>query len=161
MNNLFFSIAIPFYFRNEYSIVQLKRCINSIRTQTFKNYEIVISAQNHYRELINNVFFEGIKILNADTENFIQGNLNNAIRACEGKWIKIIFSDDYFQILHWRKYLKPYQIIKKNGLLLIHCTLTKYIALIINLAFYNKYILEINSIGSPSAVVIENKPIII
>lgn len=160
MNNLFFSIAIPFYFKNEYSIIQLKRCINSIRIQTFKNYEIVISTQNHYQELINNVFFEGIKILNADTENFIQGNVNNAIKACKGKWIKIIFSDDYFsENSSLEKISNALSNNKKKWAITNSLHFNKNISQIHNpiLAFYNKYILEINSIGSPSAVVIENK----
>ena len=38
----FFSIAIPFYYRDENSINQLYRCVNSIKNQTFKSYDIEI-----------------------------------------------------------------------------------------------------------------------
>ena len=162
-NNLFFSIAIPFYYKNEYSLEQLIRCVNSIKSQTFKSYEIVISAQNYYKELINNPYFENVKILNAKSQSFIQGNLNNAINSCEGKWIKIIFSDDYF--LENLSLEKIYDALFKckakwavTNSLHFNRDRKKFFNPI--LAFYNKYILEINTIGSPSSISILNKKLI-
>lgn len=158
-NNIFFSIAIPFYFKNVYSFKQLNRCIESIRIQSFKNYEIIISAQNYYKELINNSNFKDIKILNASSESFIQGNVNNAIKSCKGKWIKIIFSDDYF--------LDNYSLEKIYNALIrkemnwaftnsLHFNKKRSSIYKPIFAFYNKNILEINTIGSPSALIIKN-----
>ena len=83
---------MPIYERSEV----LPLCLNSIKLQTFKNYEIVISTQNEYEKLINNKFLKDVKILNAAlVKGFIQGNTNNAMNFCCGEWIKIMFSDDF------------------------------------------------------------------
>ena len=64
----FFSIAIPFYYRDENSINQLYRCISSINNQTFKSYEVIISTQNIFNRLKNDPFFinKKINIINAE-----------------------------------------------------------------------------------------------
>ena len=163
--NIFISIAIPFYYRNEYSLSQLIRCVNSIKVQTFKNYEIVISTQNKYEKLIKNNFLKDAKIFNAElVKGFIQGNTNNAINFCCGEWIKIMFSDDFLNnekdleriSLSLRNNNESWAIVdslhfnKKNN------KVNKPI-----FSFFSKNILEINTIGSPSAIVFKNDNLIL
>ena len=89
----FFSIAIPFYFRNSYSIKQLKRCINSIRAQSFKDYEIIISAQNHF-ENINN---ERLQVINVN-----------------GYTTKRLFTIIDNILYFWRKFLSKINLLDKS-----------------------------------------------
>ena len=158
----FFSIAIPFYYRDENSLNQLYRCINSINSQTFKNYEVIISTQNIFNRLKDDPFFNNKKINIINSEKiggFIQGNINNAIQNCSGKWIKILFSDDFFfdknslfninfQLKsNYKKWAVMNSLHYDQASQKIHKPL---------IPFFQENILEINTIGSPSAIVLRN-----
>jgi glycosyltransferase involved in cell wall biosynthesis len=72
MKNPLVSICIPYY-ETENSKVFLKRAIDSLRQQTYKNWELIVTedgtaAKNH----------------------------NSAIRQATGDLIKILHTDDYF-----------------------------------------------------------------
>jgi len=158
----FFSIAIPFYYRDENSINQLYRCINSVKKQTFKSYEIIISTQNIFKRLKADPVFNAKKINLYNAENiggFIQGNINNAMQNCSGKWIKILFSDDFF--------FDQYSLFKIN--LQLKSNDKKWAVMNslhydqasrkINkplIPYFQENILEINTIGSPSAIALRN-----
>ena len=62
------SIAIPVY-NMENKDFFLKRCLDSIKSQTFHDYEIVITEK----------------------EGGMAINTNEAIRNCKGKFIKILY----------------------------------------------------------------------
>ncbi|WP_288239497.1 glycosyltransferase [uncultured Prochlorococcus sp.] len=159
----FFSIAIPFYYKDEISFNQLLRCVNSVETQTFRDFEIIISTQNVFLRL-KEYFLNSdsnIKIIDAELiGGFIQGNINNAIKYCSGKWIKILFSDDFFK--------DPFSLenllfeLKKNpsfnwgiaNSLHFDAKSSKISRPII--PYFQKNILEINTIGSPSTILIKN-----
>ena len=158
----FFSIAIPFYYRDENSINQLYRCINSISNQTFKSYEIIISTQNIFNRLKKDPFFNNkkINIINAEKiGGFIQGNINNAMKNCSGEWIKILFSDDSFfdnnslfninfQLkANFKKWAVMNSLHYDQDSKKIHKPL---------IPFFQENILEVNTIGSPSAIVLRN-----
>lgn len=66
------SIAIPIYNMRDRDFF-LKRCLDSIYQQTFKDFEIVITEKGQMAE-----------------------NTNAAIRASKGDLIKILYMDDYF-----------------------------------------------------------------
>ena len=158
----FFSIAIPFYYRDENSLNQLYRCINSINSQTFKNYEVIISTQNIFNRLKDDPFFNNKKINIINSEKiggFIQGNINNAMQNCSGKWIKILFSDDFF--------FDQYSLINLN----LQLNSNEKMWAVMNslhfdqdlqkiykplIPYFQKNILEVNTIGSPSAIVLRN-----
>tara|TARA_Y100000589_G_scaffold325156_1_gene362584 strand:- start:766 stop:1599 length:834 start_codon:yes stop_codon:yes gene_type:complete len=155
----FFSIIIPFYFKNSYSIFQLKRCIKSIKYQSFKDYEIVISTPNYFNELKNDVFFKETKIIRTfKKSSYIHENINIAINYSQGKWIKILFSDDYFLKSNDLKNLfifindTNYKWIMMNTL---HRKKDKLIRPLI--PYYQNQILTINTIGSPSVIAFQNK----
>ena len=155
----FFSIIIPFYFKNSYSIFQLKRCLNSIKYQSFKNYEIIISTPNYFNELKSDIFFKKAKIIDTFKKNsYIHENINIAKNYSKGKWIKILFSDDYFLNNNDLKNLfifiknSSYKWIMMNS---IHIKNNKLLRPLI--PYYQSQILFINTIGSPSVIAFENK----
>ncbi|KGF93050.1 Glycosyltransferase involved in cell wall bioproteinsis-like [Prochlorococcus marinus str. MIT 9116] len=158
----FFSIAIPFYYRDENSINQLYRCINSVKKQTFKSYEVIISTQNIFNRLNTDPVLKAkmINIYNAENiGGFIQGNINNAMQNCSGEWIKILFSDDFF--------FDKYSLFKINLQLMLN---DKNWAVMNSLhydqaskkihkpliPYFQENILEVNTIGSPSAIALRN-----
>tara|TARA_B100000886_G_C20407694_1_gene485584 strand:- start:1563 stop:1808 length:246 start_codon:yes stop_codon:yes gene_type:complete len=61
----FFSIVIPFCYKNRYSIFQLKRCIESIRSQSFNDFEIIVSTPNYFAKLNKRKFFENIRVIDS------------------------------------------------------------------------------------------------
>lgn len=66
------SIAIPFYPMDNYEFF-MERLLNSIKEQTFTDYEIVITEQGNASE-----------------------NTNAAIKKSKGDIIKVMYMDDYF-----------------------------------------------------------------
>lgn len=66
------SITIPYYKGMKNSKFFLKRCVDSIKNQTFTDYEIVITEDGKMAE-----------------------NTNSAIRKSKGDLIKILYMDDY------------------------------------------------------------------
>ena len=157
----FFSITIPFYYRNNYSLLQLKRNLNSIRNQLFQDYEIIISTQNKFSFLKTDPFFKNTKILDASkVKGFIQGNTNNAILKAKGQWIKVLFSDDYFYNSYGLQDL--YDYIKKNQFnwiiaSSIHIKQNEKKLFKPIIGYYQKNILSLNTIGSPSAIAFKNE----
>lgn len=67
------SIVIPVYEAMPDGDVLLKRCLKSIKIQTFKDYEVVVTTNGGWAE-----------------------NHNSAIRECKGELIKFLHMDDYF-----------------------------------------------------------------
>ncbi|KGG00339.1 Glycosyl transferase [Prochlorococcus marinus str. MIT 9314] len=101
-----------------------------------------------------------INLYNAENiGGFIQGNINNAIQNCSGKWIKILFSDDFFfdqysltnLNLQLNSNDKMWAVM--NSLHFNHDSKKIYKPLI---PYFQKNILEVNTIGSPSAIVLRN-----
>ena len=91
------SICIPTYNGEKY----IKECINSAINQTYKNIEIIISDDNSQDDTIdisktilekNNIVF---KIITNKSSSGVADNWNNAIMNTTGKFIKMIFQDDY------------------------------------------------------------------
>lgn len=67
------SIAIPFYKMENHEFF-MERLLNSIKEQTYKDYEIVIAEEG----------------------GGASENTNAAIRKCKGDVIKVMYMDDYF-----------------------------------------------------------------
>tara|TARA_R110000824_G_scaffold161822_6_gene337310 strand:+ start:827 stop:1525 length:699 start_codon:yes stop_codon:yes gene_type:complete len=99
MNN-FFSIAIPTYEMNGYGVDFLTHSFIILFNQTFKDFEVVVSdhsLNNEVKTLCDSWSDKlNIKYLkNLDGIGGSSPNINNAIKWCEGKWIKFLFQDDF------------------------------------------------------------------
>jgi hypothetical protein len=98
--NPFLSIAIPAYGYNGKGVEFLNHSLNIIHSQTFKDFEVVISDHST-DDTIENLCYKWSSKLNIKYfknekgRGIISPNLNNALINCKGKWIKILFQDDY------------------------------------------------------------------
>lgn len=96
----FFSIAIPTYGYNGKGTEFLDFSLQKIYSQTFSDYEVVISDHST-DDTIKNLCSEWSgKILikyyrNEKGRGIISPNINFAMNNCDGKYIKILFQDDF------------------------------------------------------------------
>lgn len=126
------SIVIPVYDMPDKDYF-LNRCIESIKEQTYTNYEVIIS----------------------ETGKGMAGNTNEGIKQAKGDIIKILFMDDYFA---HKDALKRIVEAFKGGWIATGCTHTHgQDRFNEHLARYNENILSENTIGSPSVIAFENK----
>ena len=92
-----FSIAIPTHDRGENGPKWLKELFESLKVQTFQDFDIVISDQSK-----NDLILDACKEYSDDFEftyvkyegNVPCDNINVALEECTGRIIKIMFSDD-------------------------------------------------------------------
>lgn len=93
MENLRFSIIIPSY----NSVDEIGRAIQSIREQTFKNYEIIVvddcSTDNTYETLSKE---KDIKVIRNSTNLKAGGARNKGLEVAKGEYIIFLDADDYF-----------------------------------------------------------------
>lgn len=95
MVNPLISVCIPAYKRTDF----LKRLLDSLLVQSFKNFEVIItddSPGDDVQKLVklyaslNIVYFKNSPVLGTPE------NWNEGIRRAKGKWIKIMHDDDWF-----------------------------------------------------------------
>lgn len=92
------SICIPAYKRIDF----LKRLLDSVASQSYKNYEVVITDDSNtidVEDFIKN-YASTIPALKYFKNSPILGspeNWNECIRKANGKWIKIMHDDDWFE----------------------------------------------------------------
>ena len=116
------SIIIPFY----ENLFYLKRSLNSIIQQSFKNYEIIIINDNpnvkkilELRNFIKKIKYQKIKIIN-NKKNYGAGvSRNKGIKVAKGEYIAFLDSDD---VWHKNKLNIQIKIMKKNRYLASHTT---------------------------------------
>jgi glycosyltransferase involved in cell wall biosynthesis len=95
------SITIPTYECKGYGWLFISELLNSIKKQSYKNYEVVISDQsndNKIKDLIN-FYSNEIDIIYLNAKHIsrsIGANLNNAIKHANGDLIKPMCHDDFF-----------------------------------------------------------------
>jgi glycosyltransferase involved in cell wall biosynthesis len=95
------SITIPTYECKDFGWLFISELLNSIKKQSYKNYEVIISDQsidNKIKKIVN--FYSNemdINYLNAKKiSRSIGPNLNNAIKYAKGDLIKPMCHDDFF-----------------------------------------------------------------
>ncbi len=92
----FISICIPAYKHVDF----LKRLLDSILTQTYKDFEIVItddSPDDSVEKMLQTYFSKNeIRYYKNQQPLGTPENWNEAIRKAIGKWIKIMHNDDWF-----------------------------------------------------------------
>lgn len=88
-----FSIIIPVYNSEK----EIERAINSIKEQTFKNYEIIViddcSIDDTYNVLLK---YKDIKIIRNKENLKAGGSRNKGIQNAIGEYIVFLDADDYF-----------------------------------------------------------------
>ena len=96
-NNPLVSICIPTCNGKRY----IDQCISSAMNQSYNNIEIIISDDQSTDDTLNiaNVLLEkttlNYKIIINNSTGFVADNWNNAIKQASGKYIKMLFQDDY------------------------------------------------------------------
>ena len=95
------SICIPTYECSGRGVEFLTKLIQSIKIQTYKNFNIVISDHSLNDDIENfcNELKGVVEILYIRNKNFIgnsPSNTNNSIKNADGDIIKIMFQDDFF-----------------------------------------------------------------
>jgi hypothetical protein len=98
--NKFFSVVIPCWEIKGKGVDYLEWSFNILANQTFKDFEVVISdhsVDDEIRDLCDRwlPYLDIIYTKNSHGRGKISPNLNNAIRHATGKYIKILFQDDF------------------------------------------------------------------
>jgi glycosyltransferase involved in cell wall biosynthesis len=96
----FFSVAIPTWGIKGKGAEYLEHSFNIIAQQSFTDYEVVISDHSQDDDIKNlcnswSSMMDIKYIRNFNGIGKIAPNMNNAIRQCEGQFIKMLFQDDF------------------------------------------------------------------
>jgi len=99
-DNVKISIVIPTYNANGFGSIYTKDCLNSIKSQTYKNYEVIISDHSTNDDIKNIISeYDGLDIkhyFNDIGRGSITVNMNCGIKKATGDVIKIMHYDDKF-----------------------------------------------------------------
>jgi hypothetical protein len=143
----------------------LEYSFNILYQQTFKDFDIVIS-DNSYDDSIKNVcnkWSNSLKInyfLNEEGRGFISPNLNYGISKCTGKYIKILFQDDFLYDEYSLNIIADYLNINPNtNWLVTGCGGTPdeiNFSIIVVPKYHSNIHLGTNTIGCPSVLTIKN-----
>lgn len=149
------SIAIPVYAMGNKGLEMLKRCLESIRTQTLKPFEVVITDNSvgEYQVQMKKLALS-FKDLNVkyfvNPKKGITINTNETIKKCRGELIKILYQDDYFA------HPEALQIISDN-----FTPTTQWLVTGCHNNLIPRYTEDIhlgnNKIGAPSVLTIRNE----
>jgi len=101
MSDPLISIAIPTYEMHGKGAEFLNFALNGIYHQTYKNIEVVVSdhcLNDEIKNVCDSWFSRGLSInylKNIEARGSSSANINNALQASTGKYIKILFQDDF------------------------------------------------------------------
>ena len=97
MGSPFISICIPTYKRPDL----LKKLLDSIQMQNFRDFEVIISDNSPddsvkeladpYGKMLPLFYEKNVPAVSATT------NCNNAMQRAKGSWVKVMHDDDWFQ----------------------------------------------------------------
>ncbi|HEY2347593.1 MAG TPA: glycosyltransferase family A protein [Puia sp.] len=97
---VFISICIPAYKRISF----LKRLLDSIEIQTYRDFEVVVtddSTENEVADLcLSHSLSPVIRYFKNKTSLGTPENWNESIRRASGEWIKLMHDDDWFLTSH-------------------------------------------------------------
>lgn len=96
------SICIPVLLRQENDLTFLRELLQSIRSQSFRQYEVILCEDSKSvlhlqdQDLTQFGFLKDeLTILKSESTG-ISANTNSAVRSAKGKYIKLMFQDDLF-----------------------------------------------------------------
>lgn len=135
----------------------MKRCLDSLWSQSFQDFEIVVT-DNSDDDVIKNIcayYSTGIRYFRNERKGMAQ-NTNEAIKQAKGKLIKILYMDDFLgqrdSLKDIVEHFKGYWLVTDC----VHYDGTKYFNH--HKPTYNDEIyLGKNTIGSPSVLTISNE----
>ena len=92
-----FSIAIPAHDRGENGPKWMRELLDTLEQQTFQDFEVVVSDQSKNDKLMNVCQEYDFDFTYIKYEGSVPcENINTAVDNCEGRIIKMMFSDDIF-----------------------------------------------------------------
>ena len=92
-----FSIAIPAHDRGENGPKWMAELLDTLEQQTFQDFEVVVSDQSKNDKLMNVCQEYDFDFTYIKYEGSVPcENINTAVDNCEGRIIKMMFSDDIF-----------------------------------------------------------------
>lgn len=92
-----YSFIVPVYNTSKY----LKKCLNSLASQTFKDFEIIVvndGSTDDSKSIISKYEkkYDNIKVINQKNQGLSMAR-NNGVRGAKGKYLIFIDSDDYVE----------------------------------------------------------------
>ena len=118
MNGPLISVIVPVYKVEPW----LERCVDSIRSQVYRNLEIILvddGSPDRCGEICDNLALEDDRIRVIHRGNGgLSAARNTGIDACRGEYIGFVDSDD---AIHPEMYSRLYADIRDNGTLLAFC----------------------------------------
>jgi glycosyltransferase involved in cell wall biosynthesis len=165
----FFSIAIPAYGYDGKGTEFLEHNFEKIYNQSFQDFEVIVSDHS-IDDTIKNLcdkWTDKLKIkhfFNEKGRGFISPNINESMKKCSGKWIKILFQDDFF---YDNKSLEhQYKVLSESSK--IKWLITTFCHTNDGVKFYNLYFPKLseniwggnNTLGNPSNLTLINKDLI-
>jgi glycosyltransferase involved in cell wall biosynthesis len=164
MENPFFSIAIPTYEMSGYGEDFLNHSFGVFKNQTFKDFEVVVSdhSKSDVIESLCTLWSKHLNIKYLRNTHKIGGsspNINNAIKNSRGKWIKLLWQDDFLFNNKSLMELKNHIDVNNTNWVATACEHTDD-GLTMYRPFYprwNDHIqFGVNTISSPSVITIKN-----
>jgi glycosyltransferase involved in cell wall biosynthesis len=165
---MFFSIAIPTYGYNGRGRDFLDFSLNKIASQTFEDFEVVISdhsTDDTIKDLCDSRTDLPIKYFrNEIGRGIISPNINHAMKQCSGKWIKVLFQDDF--LLDEKSLDIQFQFLSKHRTISWMMTAFYHSDDGINLqrpflpSWNNKIWTGNNTMGCPSGMTVKNEDLI-
>ena len=113
----FFSVVIPTFNQCNY----LKKAIESVLAQQYKNYEIIIidnNSKDETKKVIKSFKSKKIVYRKINNKGIIAKSRNLGIKVAKGKWIALLDSDDFW---HEDKLKDVFNIIKKKEKIDVIC----------------------------------------
>jgi glycosyltransferase involved in cell wall biosynthesis len=166
MNQPLISIAIPTYEMHDKGAEFLNFALNGIYHQTYKNIEVVVSdhsLNDSIKTVCDSWTAKRLNVLyfrNTLERGSSSANINNAIRCSSGKYIKILFQDDFLYCADAiEKTVKAFEMEPDKKWLISACE-HSYDGVHVYRPFYPKYHDDIhlgnNTISSPSVMTLRN-----
>ena len=114
-SNPFISIVVPIYNVEKY----LKKCVESILNQTYKNFELILvddGSPDRCGEICEDLKKKDLRIRVIHKENGGLSSARNAgIDVAKGEYIGFVDSDDYIEPFMYEKLVNA--VVKDNCLL--------------------------------------------
>ena len=117
MSSILFSVVIPSYNQKSF----LKKAIDSVLRQSYKNFEIIVIDNNSTdssQEYIQNLQNKKIKLIRTENFGSIAKSRNIGIENSKGDWISFLDSDDFWH--HNKLELVKEEIYKSNFEMISH-----------------------------------------